>query len=139
MGVASAIVLSNIGAAWGTALCARGLCYFAIRKPNEIVRNIIPTVMAGVQGIYGLIVSIILIQSISKSYSDYKGFAHFASGLSVGFCGLAGGIAIGVSGDYGTKSNALQPALFVPNLIVVSFASALGLYGLIAAMILSQV
>jgi len=138
MGVAIAIGLSNVGAAIGTAKCAIGLYKYGLIRSSDIMRNIIPSIIASIQGVYGLIIAIILLQSISKTYDDYKGFAHFAAGLSIGFSSLAAGIAIGVCGEHGTRSNALRPKLFTGNLIVVSFASALGLYGLIAAMILSQ-
>jgi len=39
-----------------------------VLKPELIIRSIIPVVMAGILGIYGLIVSVILIQKSNFIY-----------------------------------------------------------------------
>lgn len=49
-------------------------------------------------------------------------------------CGLAGlgaGMAIGIVGDAGVRANAQQPKLFVGMILILIFAEALALYGLI--------
>ncbi len=103
------------------------------------MKNIIPVVMAGVLGIYGLIIAVILVQAIKpESYSSFAGFAHLASGLACGLSGLGAGIAIGIVGDAGVRANGIQPKLFVPMVLILIFAEALGLYGLIVGIILSQ-
>jgi V-type H+-transporting ATPase proteolipid subunit len=50
----------------------------------------------------------------------------------------AAGLAIGLVGDAGVRGNALQPQLFVGMILILIFAEALGLYGMIIAIILSQ-
>jgi ATP synthase proteolipid subunit len=62
MGVATALVFANLGAAYGTAKSGVGICSMGVLKPDLIIRSVIPVVMAGILGIYGLIVSVILIQ-----------------------------------------------------------------------------
>jgi V-type H+-transporting ATPase 16kDa proteolipid subunit len=94
--------------------------------------------MAGILGIYGLIVAVILIGNIAEvNYPYYLGFAHLASGLSNGLSGLAAGICIGIVGDAGVRATAQQPSLFVVMILILIFAEALALYGLIVALILS--
>ncbi len=66
MGVATALVFANLGAAYGTAESGVGIASMGVLKPDLIIKSIIPVVMAGILGIYGLIVSVILIQK-SKS------------------------------------------------------------------------
>ena len=77
-----------------------------ITAPELLWRNLIPVVMAGVNGIYGLITSIIIISNIRGpmaggyySYSMYTGCAHLAAGLCCGFSGLGSGMAIGIAGN----------------------------------------
>jgi V-type H+-transporting ATPase proteolipid subunit len=62
--------------------------------------------MAGVNGIYGLITSIVVLGSIAapadggiNRYSLYSGAAHLAAGLCCGLSGLGSGACIGVAGD----------------------------------------
>lgn len=71
-------------------------------------------------------------------YSLFGGAAHLASGLAGGFSGLAAGLAIGIVGDIGTRALGQQPKLFVGMILIMIFAEALGLYGLIVALILSS-
>jgi V-type H+-transporting ATPase proteolipid subunit len=130
---------ADLGAAYGTAKSGVGISSMGVMNPDLVMRNIIPVVMAGVLGIYGLIVAVILIQNVQGfKYSDYNGFAHLASGLSCGLAGLAAGMAIGIVGDAGVRANGQQPKLFVGMILILIFAEALGLYGLIVALILSQ-
>ena len=70
-------------------------------------------------------------------YASYSGYSALAAGLCCGMAGLSAGIAIGIVGDAGVRANARQPKLFVGVILILIFAEALGLYGLIVALILS--
>jgi len=52
----------DLGAAYGTARSGIGIGAISILKPELIMRSIVPVVMAGILGIYGMIVSVILCQ-----------------------------------------------------------------------------
>ena len=122
-------------------VCARvALCQI-------VMKNIIPVVMAGVLGIYGLIIAVIIgnavkpIAGVGGTYSDYSAFtafAHFSAGLCCGMSGLVAGIAIGIVGDAGVRSVAQQPKMYVGMVLILIFAEALGLYGLIVGLILAS-
>lgn len=71
------------------------------------------------------------------SYSAYNGYKHLASGLCCGLSSLAAGLAIGVAGDAGVRANA-QKDIYVGVILILIFAEALGLYGLIISIILSN-
>lgn len=167
-GCAAAVCLANLGGAYGTAKAGQGIMAMGIRSPELLMKNIIPVVMAGVLGIYGLIVAVILNGKITSpqnqyiTYSQFNGFAHLAAGLCCGFASLASGLAIGIAADAGTRAVGAQSAmaaswkkmgfsgdagganggsgdaLFVGTVLIQVFAGNLGLYGLISALILSQ-
>merc|ERR1719197_1171236 len=73
-----------------------------------VMRSIIPVVMAGVLGIYGLITAVIINGKIKAPYSAYQGYAHLAAGLTVGMS------------------------------LILIFAEALGLYGLIVGLVVAS-
>ncbi|KAK1860777.1 hypothetical protein I4F81_003364 [Pyropia yezoensis] len=88
--------------------------------------------------IYGLIVAVIVSgQVVEENYPYFLGFAHLASGLSNGLSGLAAGICIGIVGDAGVRATGQNPKLYVIMILILIFAEALALYGLIVALILS--
>ena len=178
IGAAGCMILANFGSAWGTWKAGTGVCKMGINYPSGIIKNIVPIVMAGVLGIYGLIVAVIITQGISKpdpdgstTYSLYSSYAHLAAGLCCGVSCLAAGGTIGVIGDVGVQCFGLKASggkrswatgeganpgdagdtsmdvavtteasnkLYVGLLIMLIFAEALALYGLIVALILSQ-
>merc|ERR1711912_169592 len=115
MGVTSAIVFANLGAAYGTAKSGVGICSMGVMRPDMVMRSIIPVVMAGVLGIYGLITAVIIQGKFTDiaTYTAFQGYAHLGAGLTVGLSSLAAGLAIGIVGDAGVRANAQQPRLFV--------------------------
>merc|ERR1712046_495497 len=142
MGCAAALVFACLGAAYGTAKSGVGVANMGVLHPDVVMKSIIPVVMAGVLGIYGLIVAVLLASGIKAdgaySYSSYSGFSTLSAGLCCGLAGLSAGIAIGIVGDAGVRANARQPKLFVGIILILIFAEALGLYGLIVALILQS-
>ena len=138
LGVASALIFANLGAAYGTAKAGVGIATMGVLKPDKIIKAIIPVIMAGILGIYGLIVAVILVQKLDSKtpYSYRDGFSHLASGLCCGISSWAAGIAIGVAGDAGARGLGQQDKLFVGMMLILIFAEALGLYGLIVSLIL---
>merc|ERR1719231_1349255 len=80
MGVSAAIVFANLGAAYGTAKSGVGISCMGVMRPDMVMRSIIPVVMAGVLGIYGLITAVIINGKIkAPSYSMFSGYAHLAA------------------------------------------------------------
>merc|ERR1712029_549761 len=136
MGCTSAIVFTCFGAAYGTAKSGVGIAAMGVLRPDLIVKNIIPVIMAGIIGIYGLVVSVLISNDLKQQTPLFTGFIQLGAGLSVGLAGLAAGFAIGIVGDAGMRGTAQQPRLFVGMILILIFAEVLGLYGLIVAIYL---
>ncbi|CAG8971626.1 hypothetical protein HYALB_00008019 [Hymenoscyphus albidus] len=138
MGCTSAIVFTCFGAAYGTAKSGVGICAMGVLRPDLIVKNIVPVIMAGIIGIYGLVVSVLISDGLKQQLPLYTGFIQLGAGLSVGLAGLAAGFAIGIVGDAGVRGTAQQPRLFVGMILILIFAEVLGLYGLIVALLMNS-
>jgi F0F1-type ATP synthase membrane subunit c/vacuolar-type H+-ATPase subunit K len=82
--------------------------------------------MAGIIGIYGLVVSVLISDGLRQQLPLYTGFIQLGAGLSVGLAGLAAGFAIGIVGDAGVRGTAQQPRLFVGMILILIFAEVLG-------------
>ncbi|KAL6853944.1 hypothetical protein ACP4OV_019973 [Aristida adscensionis] len=139
LGAVSALVFSCMGAAYGTAKSGVGIAHMGVMRPELVMKCIVPVVMAGVLGIYGLIVGVIVTTNVNpraKPYFLFDGFAHLGAGLSCGLASLAAGMAIGIVGDAGVRATAQQPKLYVGTILILIFAEALALYGLITGIIL---
>lgn len=56
--------------------------------------DIVPVIMAGIIGIYGLVVSVLISDGLKQEMALYTGFIQLGAGLSVGLAGLAAGYAV---------------------------------------------
>ena len=140
-GIACAVVFSNLGSAYGTAKAGLGVCSIGVIKPDLIVKSIVPVVMAGILGIYGLIMCVLLngkIKSQDQGYTFDIALSHLGAGLCNGLSAFAAGIAVGIVGDSGIRANAQQDQVFVGMILILIFAEALGLYGLIVAIMMAK-
>merc|ERR1711934_691184 len=125
--------------------------YLAVLKPDLLFKSIIPVVMAGILGMYGLIIGILIRGSFTVvpydqksmqnpqdwSYNYYKGYTALGAGLCCGLSSLAAGLCIGVVGDAGVRGNA-QRDILIALILMMIFAEALALYGFIVAIVLSS-
>ena len=139
LGIACGVVLSCTGSAVGTAKCGIGLCSASVINKSIIVRGLIAPIMAGIIGIYGLVFSIVILDSIKASgYHILTAFSHLGGGISVGVTGLAAGITIGIAGQYGIIAFAKQPELFVGMTLVLIFGEVLGIYGMVISLVMNK-
>jgi V-type H+-transporting ATPase 16kDa proteolipid subunit len=84
--------------------------------------------MAGIIGIYGLVVSVLISDGLKPKQPLFTSFIQLGAGLSVGLSGLAAGFAIGIVGDAGVRGTAQQPRLFVGMILILIFAEVLGTF-----------
>lgn len=85
--------------------------------------------MAGIIGIYGLVVSVLISNGLKQESSLFANFIQLGAGLAVGLSGMAAGFAIGIVGDAGVRGTAQQPRLFVGMILILIFAEVLGMKG----------
>lgn len=131
MGAASGLILSTIGAAfgsykpnifhssssssnkqlpeWENGLQQQESTAFIGNTQNKSkltgIVPFVPIIIAGVLAIYGLIYSVIVLSSVTApDYSTSRGYAHFVGGLVLGFTCLASGVAVGIVGRNGLRA-----------------------------------
>uniref|UniRef100_A0A6B2LN47 V-type proton ATPase proteolipid subunit n=1 Tax=Arcella intermedia TaxID=1963864 RepID=A0A6B2LN47_9EUKA len=145
LGVVLALAGGSVGSAYGIAKSSLGILAAGRRIPGGVIKNLIPVVMAGMLGIYGLIIAVFIVSTISQNtYSAYKGFAHLWSGGVVGLSCVPVGFCTGICGEYSTYvtgnkalSGQHQQQLFVSMVLLQVFAGACGLYALIVGLLLA--
>eukprot|EP00306_Pavlova_sp_CCMP459_P005722 CAMPEP_0185159974 /NCGR_PEP_ID=MMETSP1139-20130426/3377_1 /TAXON_ID=298111 /ORGANISM="Pavlova sp., Strain CCMP459" /LENGTH=189 /DNA_ID=CAMNT_0027725167 /DNA_START=51 /DNA_END=620 /DNA_ORIENTATION=+ len=147
IGTGLAIGLSVLGAAWGIFITGSSLVGAAIKAPRIRSKNLISVIFCEAVAIYGVIVAIILQTHLdgpdpkldgAVSLKDkFAGYAIFWSGLTAGFGNLACGICVGVCGSGCALADAQDGNLFVKILVIEIFASALGIFAIIVAIIIS--
>merc|ERR1719473_1563032 len=138
MGVASALVFANLGASYGTAKSGVGIASLGVIDGTKVFKALIPIIMAGILGIYGIIIAALLSGQAANAKDAKDGYKILGAGLCCGLSALASGLAIGVAGDAGVRAFAQTDAIFVGMILIMIFSEAIGLYGLIVAIIVNS-
>eukprot|EP01006_Ploeotia_vitrea_P027642 TRINITY_DN60422_c0_g1_i2.p1 TRINITY_DN60422_c0_g1~~TRINITY_DN60422_c0_g1_i2.p1 ORF type:complete len:203 (-),score=17.03 TRINITY_DN60422_c0_g1_i2:565-1173(-) len=146
-GVACAIGLSIIGAAWGIWLTGASIAGAAIRSPHIRSKNLVSIIFCEAVAIYGIILAILMSGRFNKNTSNEPkimnevrraGYVLSACGWTVGIGNWACGISVGAVGSSCAIADAHNSSLFVKILIVEIFASALGIFAIIVGILQSQ-
>lgn len=150
LGAALSIFLTAAGSV--VASIQAGL--FALRSGGRGFWSFAPIIISGVLAIYGIIIAVLLSKKEVKT--EQEGYQNFAAGLSVGLACLMSGIGMAKfiekhmeNPPRSTRNGQVEPLISsngdavvvmdpptVGFMFVLVFLEAIGLYGLIVALIL---
>ena len=122
-----------------------------VKMPRIQSKNLISIILCEACGIYGLIIALLVSSQkkpsgswddIYASKSNYQiaensAYASFWIGITVGLSNVFCGICVGVLGSSTALVTSQNGATFISMLIVIIFASAIGLYAVIIGIVVN--
>lgn len=147
-GISSSVAISVAGAATGIYITGVSVMGGGVRVPSIKTKNLISIIFCEAVAIYGLITAVVMISYLDEipdvadmDYEDharncYSAYIMFGCGVSVGWVNFFCGVCVGLVGSATALADAAKSTLFVKILIINIFASVIGLFGLIAGIML---
>ena len=122
-----------------------------VKMPRIQSKNLISIILCEACGIYGLIIALLVssqkkpsgqwtdIYANRENYqiAENSGYASFWIGITVGLSNVFCGICVGVLGSSTALVTSQNGATFISMLIVIIFASAIGLYAVIIGIVVN--
>lgn len=114
-GAAFAALFAGIGSAKGVGLVGESAAGLVSQDPSKFSKALILQLLPGTQGLYGLLVAVLLLSRIgilgggAQDLSFAQGLMYFASALPIAFGGLFSGIAQGKAAAAGVGIIAKKP------------------------------
>ena len=135
-GAGIAAVLSGIGSSIGIGI-AGGMATGAMQEKPELFGRFLPLAAApGTQGIYGIVIAVLVLNKISGGMSIATGWQLFFAGLPIGFAGLASAIWQGKVCASGVGLVVKDPGQFGKALVMAVLVEFYALLGLLTSILM---
>ncbi len=112
LGAAIAFFVAAIGSARGVGIAGQAAAGVVAEDPSKFALAMILQALPSTQSIYGLVITIIMLGSISPDMTAAQGVTVFMAGLPVGIVGLVSGIYQGKVAAAGINLIAKRPEAF---------------------------
>ena len=136
-GAGIAAVLAGIGSSIGIGISG-GMSMGAMQERPELFGRFLPlAAMAGTQGIYGIVIAVVIMGKITPGMSLETGWQLFFSGLPIGFAGLVSAIWQGKVCAGGIGLVTKDPSQFGKALVMGVLVEFYALLGLLASILMT--
>ncbi len=136
-GAGIAAVLAGIGSSIGIGIVG-GMANGALQERPELFGRLIPlAAMPGTQGIYGIVIAVLILGRITPGMSIEAGWQLFFSGIPIGLAGLVSGIWQGKVCAGGVGLVTKDPAQFGKAIVLGVLVEFYALLGLLASILMA--
>ncbi len=136
LGVAIAVGLAGIGSAKGVGLAGEAVSGLLTEQPEKFGKALILELLPGTQGLYGFVVGLMVMFSLSTDTTLAQGLYLFLACLPVGISGLFSGIAQGRAAASSVQILAKKPEHNTKGIVLTAMVETYALLGFVISLLL---
>ena len=139
---AAIAALAGIGSAMGVGIAGQAASAVLAEDPKKFGKTLILQALPGTQGIYGLIISFLIMQKIGLlggamvDLTIAKGAYFLAAGLPIGLVGIWSGIAQGKAAAAALQLTAKRPDQMVKGIIYTAMVETYAIFALLVSVLI---
>lgn len=95
LGASFAVLFAGIGSAKGVGIAGEAAAAVVIDEPEKFGRSLVLQLLPGTQGLYGFVIGLLILGSVSPELGLQEGMSIFIAALPIAFVGLLSAIAQG--------------------------------------------
>ena len=136
LGVALAVGLSGIGSAKGVGLAGEAVSGLLTEQPEKFGKALILELLPGTQGLYGFVVGLMIMFSLSKDTTLAQGLYYLFASLPIAIAGLFSGIAQGRAAAASVQILAKKPEHNTKGIVLTAMVETYALLGFVISLLL---
>ena len=136
LGVALAVGLSGIGSAKGVGLAGEAVSGLLTEQPEKFGKALILQLLPGTQGLYGFVVGLMIMFSLSKDTTLAQGLYYLFASLPIAIAGLFSGIAQGRAAAASVQILAKKPEHNTKGIVLTAMVETYALLGFVISLLL---
>ena len=139
---AAIAALAGIGSAMGVGIAVQAASAVLAEDPKKFGKTLILQALPGTQGIYGLIISFLIMQKIGLlggamvDLTIAQGAYFLAAGLPIGLVGIWSGIAQGKAAAAALQLTAKRPDQMVKGIIYTAMVETYAIFALLVSVLI---
>ena len=139
---AAIAALAGIGSAMGVGIAGQAASAVLAEDPKKFGKTLILQALPGTQGIYGLIISFLIMQKIGLlggamvDLTIAQGAYFLAAGLPIGLVGIWSGIAQGKAAAAALQLTAKRPDQMVKGIIYTAMVETYAIFALLVSVLI---
>ena len=139
---AAIAALAGIGSGMGVGIAGQAASAVLAEDPKKFGKTLILQALPGTQGIYGLIISFLIMQKIGLlggamvDLTIAQGAYFLAAGLPIGLVGIWSGIAQGKAAAAALQLTAKRPDQMVKGIIYTAMVETYAIFALLVSVLI---
>ncbi len=139
---AAIAALAGIGSAMGVGIAGQAASAVVAEDPKKFGKTLILQALPGTQGIYGLIISFLILQKTGFLSGDMlnltfpQGAYFLVAGIPVGLVGIWSGIAQGKAAAAALQLTAKRPDQMVKGIIYTAMVETYAIFSLLVSVLI---